>query len=348
MKFINIVLDRLKRYGFYCHTCSIILCQNLKEHIKNKKILKSIYIIISPFLLLKWVFTMFAEVTIGSFFALYRKNKENKIKFENELSIVAIAKNEGLYIKEWIEFHKLVGVSKFYIYDNESSDSLKNILKNYIANGEVIYTYFPGKSMQLPAYNDAITRYMHKSRYMAFIDLDEFLMPSEYGKLLPDIINDIVNQSIHAAGVGVTWRVFGSSGYEKKPDGLVTECYMKRGVDNCWQNYHIKTVCNPRLVKYYVSPHFPLYKLGLWNINENGRRLRAWFSLGQCYNKIKINHYFCKSKEEALMKWNRGLADRNEKYDWKKFEDHDLNDIYDDCMLPYIPILKENIKRMGE
>lgn len=348
MKLLNILVDRLHRYSFYCFANSIKLCLKLKEKIGNKKRLQVMYIVISPYLLLKWMLCSISEVTIGSFFSLYRKHMEKRMLFNDNISIVAIAKNEAPYIIEWIEFHKLVGVTRFYIYDNESSDNLRGILKPYIENGEVIYTYFPGKSKQLAAYNDAIKKYKSKSRYMAFIDLDEFLAPGVYGEFLPVIIDNIVNKKVHTAGIGVTWRVFGSSGYKEKPDGLVTENYLKRGVDKCWQNYHIKTVCNPRMVKEYVSPHFPLYKLGAWSVNENGKRLRAWFPLGQCYDKIKINHYFCKSREEALLKWNRGLADRNQKYDWKKFEEHDLNDVYDDGMLDYISQLKENISKIGE
>ena len=36
------------------------------------------------------------------------------------LAVCAIAKNEGPYFKEWIEWHHKQGVEKFYIYDNES------------------------------------------------------------------------------------------------------------------------------------------------------------------------------------------------------------------------------------
>ena len=180
---------------------------------------------------------------------------------------------------------------------------------------------------------------------MAFIDLDEFLAPGKYGESLPKVIEKIFSEHLHIGGIGVTWRIFGSSGREKKPDGLIIENYLNRGVDRCWQNYHIKTVCNPRLIKEYTSPHFPTYSLGFWNINENGKRLNAWFPLGQCYNRLKINHYFCKSKEEAVLKWNRGLADRNIKYDWKKFEDYDLNDIYDDDMLKYVDSIKKAVNK---
>jgi len=31
------------------------------------------------------------------------------------LSIVAIVRNEGTYIKEWIEYHRMLGVEHFYI-----------------------------------------------------------------------------------------------------------------------------------------------------------------------------------------------------------------------------------------
>lgn len=34
-------------------------------------------------------------------------------RYDNNLSFVAIVKNEGPYIREWIEYHKLVGVDKF-------------------------------------------------------------------------------------------------------------------------------------------------------------------------------------------------------------------------------------------
>lgn len=340
MNFMAVLKDRLHRYGFYCFANSIEVCQLLKDNIHDKGVLKLCYGLISPYLLISWGIRELADYTIGQINILFEK----KITFKDQLSIVAIAKNEGPYIKEWIEFHKLVGVTRFYIYDNESDDQLNEILEPYIKSGEVIYKYYPGKSKQIAAYNDALKRFKLDTKYMAFIDLDEYLMPSTYGDNLSDVIDNILKNNKHAAGVGVTWRVFGSSGHVSKPDGLVVENYTYRSVDRCWQNFHIKTVCNPRKIKSMVSPHFAKYKVGYWCINEFGRRLRAWFPLGQCFEKIKINHYFCKSREEALLKWNRGLADRNTKYDWKKFEDHDLNDVHDDSMQPYIKTLKKRLE----
>ena len=65
--------------------------------------------------------------------------KNNKVY----LSITAVLQNEAPYIKEWIEYHRLVGVERFYIYDNESTDNVKEILKPYIDLGIVCYHYVP-------------------------------------------------------------------------------------------------------------------------------------------------------------------------------------------------------------
>ena len=62
------------------------------------------------------------------------------------LAICAIAKNEGPYFKEWIEWHLNHGVDKFYIYDNESTDDTKSILEPYIKRGIVDYKYWPAIS----------------------------------------------------------------------------------------------------------------------------------------------------------------------------------------------------------
>lgn len=342
------IKDILERKAFECYSYSIKLCLVFREKIKNKNIRKLAYILMLPVLLVRWGVGIVGERTIGVYLQKKRKIQTEATKFENDLAIVAIAKNEAPYIREWIEFHKLVGVTRFYIYDNESTDGLKECLQDYIDRGLVVYTYFPGESMQLVAYNDALRKFENQCKYMAFVDLDEFICPVDKNQKISTILDEILMQETHAGGVGVTWRIFGSSGYQSKPEGLVIENYLHRGNDDIWQNYHIKTICNPRMVKQVISPHFPIYKIGAWNINENGVRLHGWYPLGQCYSKIKLNHYFCKSREEALAKWNRGLADRTERYDWTKFEQYDLNEIYDDDMLVYVDEIKNSLSLSKE
>ena len=69
-------------------------------------------------------------------------------KFKYFIAVACIIKNEGPYLKEWLEYHKLIGVEHFYVYDNESTDDTKDILKPYIDSGEVTYIYYPGRDKQ--------------------------------------------------------------------------------------------------------------------------------------------------------------------------------------------------------
>ncbi len=56
---------------------------------------------------------------------------------KHELAVCALFQNEAAYMKEWIEFHKLVGVQHFYLYNDHSEDNYLQVLEPYIKNGEV-------------------------------------------------------------------------------------------------------------------------------------------------------------------------------------------------------------------
>ena len=105
----------------------------------------------------------------------------DKNLFLHDLSVVSILKNEGHYLKEWLDYHIVAGVEHFYLYDNESPDNQAEVAKPYVAAGLVDYIPAPGKFMQCAAYNDAVKRFKFQSRYMAFIDGDEFIYPKASG-----------------------------------------------------------------------------------------------------------------------------------------------------------------------
>ena len=39
------------------------------------------------------------------------------------LSIWALYQDEAPYMREWIEFHRLMGVEHFFLYDHDSADA---------------------------------------------------------------------------------------------------------------------------------------------------------------------------------------------------------------------------------
>lgn len=257
------------------------------------------------------------------------------------LSVVCIAKNEAPYIKEWIEYHKLVGVERFYFYDNESVDNTREVLDPYIKDGTVIYNYVEGRCLQNLVYADAIIKYRNQTRWLAIIDLDEYIVPTEKDSI-PDFLKDYENYP----GVGINWVMFDSNGYKTKPTsggGLVTANFtrvMKNYNDKT--NCLIKSIVNPKEVKGIYHPHFCVFKKG-FTVNENFEKLIGCFSFYHTSNKIRINHYYSKSEEEYIKKTARGNADNSSK---RTYVEEYLNFpeyTYDYAIQKYVPELKKRM-----
>ncbi len=325
----------------YCYNNAYLL------HLKRKypKYSNCLIAISFPYIIFRWMCVSCYEFAIGEKIISRMMKCENDIHFCHELGMVSISKNEGPYIREWMEYHKLVGFTKFYFYDNESDDDTADILKPYIEDGTVEYTLIKGKGRQLDAYNDAVCKHKNECRWMAFLDMDEYIMPTPPYASIADVVKSIINKvGKGAVGIGVNWCIYGSSHLEKKPKGLIIENFIYRGSEHDWGNFHIKTICNPRFVRNYISPHYPIYKIGAYNINDSdGKRLWGWFCHDVKWQSLRINHYYCKSKEQYIEKVSRGLGDRYGEYDMKQFDDYNLNEVRDESMRIYVDKIKKKI-----
>src|SRR5208283_5168867 len=98
-----------------------------------------------------------------------------------KLAICAVAKNEAVYLPEWIAFHSLQGVSDFLIFDNQSTDNTKEVLAQIARHVPVSVVDWPGDNyykMQMDAYREGAERLIGRVDWVAFIDIDEFLFSS--------------------------------------------------------------------------------------------------------------------------------------------------------------------------
>ncbi len=258
------------------------------------------------------------------------------------LSIVAIVKNEADYIDEWIRYHLLVGVDRFFIYDNGSTDETLNVLQKYIDQGIVVLRTHLGIGQQLNVYNDALRRYRLMSKYIAFIDVDEFLYSCEPEKTVRQQIDELFALYPNAGGIAANWRMFGSGGHVSKPEGGVLENFLYRSKDDGKGTRCVKTIANPRRVYRYVHAHYPMYYKGYYSVDESGKRVDGWANPVKEIRRLRINHYFTKSKEEWIVRRQLGRVDRKhfEARTMDEFYAHDNNDIYDDGMLPFAEKLK--------
>ena len=263
----------------------------------------------------------------------------SKRKYQFYLTICAIAKNEGRYLQEWIEYHKMLGVEKFFIYDNESSDDTLEILQPYIDSNLVEYVYFPGKKMQLKAYSNCVKRHKHQTKYLGFLDIDEFIVPIKH-KTIPDYLRSLGKFS----GVQINWLVYGSAGAKKRENGFVIERFKDHSLPNHKLNHHIKVILNPRLILRFFSAHRPVIFGRYIDSNGNITKKQFWDRL-PVSNQIRINHYAIKSYEEFLEKRSRGRARFNKIRGLDYFDNYDLNDVKNDSIMnKYIVELKKRIR----
>ena len=264
---------------------------------------------------------------------------------DHYLSICAIYRNEAPYLREWIEFHRLVGVERFYLYNHSSEDEHREVLAPYIDAGTVVVHDWPVFPGQIQAYEDCLKRRRDESRWIAFIDLDEFLF-SPVGSTVPDILREFER----FPGLAVNWAMFGSSGHETKPPGLVIENYLWRTA-NERLNSIIKSIANPRRVSAFGTPHYFMYRHGVTvdALERPMYKAPLWRTESPSLDRIRINHYMVKSAEEFRRKLERGHADgarpkpKEALTRWVKR----YNDVEDRTILMYLPQLREALDRVG-
>lgn len=254
-----------------------------------------------------------------------------------KLSVCAILKNEAPYLIEWLEFHKIVGVERFYLYNNNSTDNPLDVVRPYIRSGEVVWNEWELKPGQLQAYEHCIKSYKNESEWIAFIDLDEFLFPTEKSDL-----KDVLAEYVDVPAVAVNWLVFGSSGHKTRPEGLQVENFTKRGEANWDINKHIKSIVRPVEPIRPTTPHSFIYLNNQVAVTENKEPVEGPWSATVSVKKLRINHYTTRSLQESKEKMIRGIADLLIPRPWM-FDSTDRNEVEDLTIQRFVPRLRQAV-----
>ena len=109
---------------------------------------------------------------------------------DSYLAVCAIYRDEAPFLREWIEFHRLVGVDRFFLYDNGSVDDGRSVLAPYEDEGLVVrqeWLRFPGWRS---AYSDCLSEYgaggsifQHEANPPKPVDTGSNYHPEEYENL---------------------------------------------------------------------------------------------------------------------------------------------------------------------
>ena len=271
------------------------------------------------------------------------------------LTLVAIFQNEASFLKEWIEFYRLIGVEHFYLYNHLSSDEYMEILEPYIKDGIIDLkqvTKIPKNlkewnRIQTEAYTDAVARTKDISEWLIVVDTDEFLFPIKDKNLV-----ELLKNYDDYAALSINWKIFGSGDIKKiEPDKLMIESLTRSSNQ---QDLHVKTIVKPRYVDKFENPHFPFLLPGYSQITENFDFFRGPFVPKESRNIVTINHYWARDWE--FFKLNKlahvhiissSLSDseKKAKIDALIKSNKDASVIYDDSILKYTKDLKARIEK---
>lgn len=241
-------------------------------------------------------------------------------------AVVCIAKNEDLYIDEWMNYHFKLGFGEIWVYQNDwrYSGPFKN-------DPRVRLVEFDGPNMQLKAYNDFLGNRSDGFGFAAFFDVDEYMCLKPGFKL-----DGFLSSFSGMAGIALNWRLFGDSGLAGPEKGDYS-CVNRFVMRQKGFNKHVKTIANiGRLAPgtAFVTPHSlnVSYACDCVASASRTRWVRGPFNEGESDPPAWLNHYFCKTREEfERIKRPKGRADMprgvpGQIRSVSAFDEHNFND----------------------
>ena len=179
------------------------------------------------------------------------------------LAVCAIYRDEAPYLREWIEFHRLVGVERFFLYDNRST--------RRPPGGRSRRTSRAGRrAARLAAVSrGSCTAYDHCLRDARRRGaLDRLHRPRRVpvladGRPVPEVLSEYERWP----GVGVNWAMFGPQAPHQPAGPRDRE--LPAAADHGRRTAQIKSIVDPARAERCASAHHFEYRHGL-AVDENG------------------------------------------------------------------------------
>jgi hypothetical protein len=218
------------------------------------------------------------------------------------IGVVTMFRDEAPYLGEWITYHRLVGATRFWLFDHGSTDNWRDVVAPHLADGTVEVIPAPGaidlqqrRQQQVAIVKDGIRRARGTVDWVAHIDVDEFILPMRDATLE----ECLRKRYSDASGVYANWRMFGTSGViVPTGDPILTQltaCSRRKHGENSVG----KSIVRPEDVLvdevWYVH-HFPV-QTGARYLDGDGHELSfnerkdLVKRSGHFDEHVRINHY---------------------------------------------------------
>ena len=252
-------------------------------------------------------------------------------------SIVAIAKQETSFIKEWIAYHKIIGIEHFYLYDNDPVLPLKSIL-GHLDFVTIIQFLddIAGYEKQYTAYNHSLS-IQKPNTWTAYIDIDEFIwLNNRYNNIQDFLLHNVSGYD----ALSLQWYVFGNNNFIDNPKSVIYDLTKRIDYDDKSLEYyffHRKNIAKIFAIKFINNPH----------------RFHHCITRNIDPKEARINHYFARSENNFLQRFSRGDVLNKKRsidqlHELLKSRVNLANKIDDTTMHKYCESLNKEIKLLFE
>lgn len=239
-------------------------------------------------------------------------------------AVCCIIKDENAYLREFVEWYKNLGFDNIILYDNNDSDgeNIHNSIGDYIESGYVkVVNIKDKKVMQLPAFNDCISRFGPVYDWIAFFDCDEHLQLKKE-KSISDFLSTFDDD---VDSVVVNWMIMDDNDMLDNDGRPLEERFTRiaskeyNQYTNVKENQHIKTIlrCTENNIKIvrFPNPHFVIGLKRSVNANGDNVRIGCWCTEEPDFSRAFLKHFQMKTITEFLNnRMLKGAPDIN--YNW--------------------------------
>jgi hypothetical protein len=261
------------------------------------------------------------------------------MKKNGKSCIVATARNEGVYLVEWIAYHRALGFDKIYIYTNNNQDGSLGLLKSLHDSGFITLVESDvgeGGNAQVKAYTHALiaNAEVNKYEWCAFIDVDEYIC---YDEKKFSSFSDYLSW-VGSGGADVVALSWVLAANKLSCDNWVTTPVTQRIRSvSPFQSNLIKCIARPESIA-FSGPHYPLSTSGCALAVVNAERERYQFEkldnpfdITRCtiptFNNCYLYHYELKSFPELVWKYSRNRGNYSATSSDVMFNDHFMDRI---------------------
>jgi len=245
-----------------------------------------------------------------------------------KIALVCIAKEEDLYLQEWIDYHLKLGFDDIHIFQNNWR------FKEIIPNERVYFHEWDFesrqsdepiwiKNIQARCYTEFSKNYYEKYEWAAFFDVDEFLVLKEYN----DVKQFIDNYSNHSCLI-INWALFGDNGittFDRSNSSVIGRFTKRWDHPHTEGFYQFKSICK----LHQDMIHNTHWAECEW-VDPNFNLGNGAFNHSISFEKAQLNHYYTKTYPEWVNKASKTRCDTGRvSLSVESFDHNNHNDVDD-------------------